>query len=436
MKATLRRSVSRTKSNEREAKRGAMLQINCFGSRLNAICAVSAALFACSCGSSNGAGTNAGGTSGVGGNTADNATGGSVGLATSTSDSSAGTSGACPVPIALQSGTDSVSFLAGVMVGTLVGSSEAGTADGNAATARFSNPVSIARVNDSMFIVADYDSSLLRQVDVGTGAVRTLTAVSSLSQPYGLALVNSVLFAHTDKNSLGAKDPSTGTIWSIDLSLGTETILAEDIGRPRAFAGLGSSQLLVGDDAHHVVSKFNLSSKALDLVAGVRDCGGYADGQSFNALFNGPAGVVVRSDGAFIVADAGNARIRLITTAGTVSTLAGDGVAATVDGPANTARFVHPRAIAIDALDNLYVSDDGAHRIRRVDNQGIVVTIAGAGSSVNAFADGSGDTAQFAGQEGIAVSRDGKTIYVADGTGGSEVANQQVFHRIRVVTLP
>jgi sugar lactone lactonase YvrE len=324
----------------------------------------------------------------------------------------------------------------GVTVSTLVGGSESGTADGDAATARFSNPVSIARITDSNLIVADYDSSLLRQVTAGTGTVATLPANASLSQPYGLAVVNNVLFAHTDKNTQGAKDQSTGTIWSIDTSLGTATVLQENLGRPRALAELGSSQLLIADDAHHVVNKFDLSSKALDLVAGVQDCRGYADGQSSKALFNGPAGVVVRSDGAFVVADAGNARIRLVTADGTVSTLAGDGVAATVDGPASTtARFVHPRAIAIDGLDNLYVSDDGAHRIRRIDTQGIVVTIAGAGNSANAFADGSGETARFAGQEGIAVSRDGKTIYVADGTGGSEDPAQQVFHRIRIVTL-
>jgi DNA-binding beta-propeller fold protein YncE len=296
--------------------------------------------------------------------------------------------------------------------------------------------VSIVRITDTNLIVADYDSSLLRQVDAATGAVTTLTPNSSLSQPYGLAVVNNLLYAHTDKNSLGAKDPSTGTIWSIDTSLGTATILGENLGRPRALAALGSSQLLAADDAHHVLNKFDLSSKVLDLVAGVKDCAGYGDGQSSKALFNGPAGVVVRSDGAYVVADAGNARIRLITTDGTVSTLAGDGVASTVDGPAQTARFVHPRAIAIDGSDNLYVSDDGAHRIRRIDKQGVVVTIAGAGNTANAFADGTGETAQFAGQEGIAVSLDGKTIYLADGTGGSEDPTQQAFHRIRVVTLP
>jgi DNA-binding beta-propeller fold protein YncE len=249
-------------------------------------------------------------------------------------------------------------------------------------------------------------------------------------------VINNVVFAHTDKNSLGDKDPSTGTVWSIDMSLGTETILGEDVGRPRALARLGSGQLLFADDAHHIVGKFDISSKLVELVAGSKDCGGYADGLSSKALFNGPAGVVVRSDGAVIVADAGNARIRLITTDGTVSTLAGDGVAATVDGPANAARFVHPRAIAIDAFDNLYVSDDGAHRIRRVDKEGSVVTIAGAGNTANDFADGSGEIARFAGQEGIAVSDDGKTIYVADGTGVSETATQQNFHRIRVLTLP
>jgi DNA-binding beta-propeller fold protein YncE len=340
------------------------------------------------------------------------------------------------VPLPLQDGSDAVTFLTGVTVGTLVGSSESGTADGDAATARFSNPVSIIRITDTILVVADYDSSLLRRIDAGTGAVTSLPANASLSQPYGLAVLNGVLFAHTDKSTLGAKDQSTGTIWSIDTSLGTATVLGENLGRPRALTGLGTSQLLVGDDAHHVVNRFELASKVLSLVAGVQDCGGYADGPSSKAQFNGPAGVVVRSDGAFVVADAGNARIRLISSDGTVSTLAGDGVTATVDGPLNTARFVHPRAIAIDDFDNLYVSDDGAHRIRRVDANGAVVTIAGAGNPANAFADGGGEIARFAGQEGIAVSRNGKTIYVADGTGGSEDPTQQEFHRIRVITIP
>ena len=379
-----------------------------------------------------------GGNTGSGGSSSSSqggqqSTGGSLGVG---GGASGGSSGQCPVPPAPQPGGDSVTFLSGVTVSTLVGGPDAGTANGDAATARFSNPVSIARLTDSSLVVSDYDSALIRKVESVTGAVTTVTAIGSNAQPYGLAVLNGVVFAHTDRNSLGEKSSLTGTIWSIDSTTGTPTVQAENLGRPRALAGLGSNQLLLADDVHQVVLKFDLNSKAIDLITGIRDCRGFVDGNNSEALFNKPTGIVVRSDGAFIVADSGNARVRVITTDGTVSTLAGDGVAATVDGPANTARFVSPRAIAIDASDNLYISDDGAHRIRRIDKNGVTVTIAGAGGTINDFADGSGETAKFAGQEGIAVSSDGKTLYVADGNGGSEDPAQLNFHRIRAIALP
>ncbi len=112
------------------------------------------------------------------------------------------------------------------------------------------------------------------------------------------------------------------------------------------------------------------------------------------------------------------------------------GTAATVDGPGSSASFVTPRALAIDADNNIYVSDPGARRIRRIDPAGNVVTVAGAGGDTNGFQDGQGSAARFAGQEGLALSADGKTLYVADGNGGTEVAAQTAYHRIRRVTLP
>jgi sugar lactone lactonase YvrE len=65
-----------------------------------------------------------------------------------------------------------------------------------------------------------------------------------------------------------------------------------------------------------------------------------------------------------------------------------------------------------------------------------VVTVAGAGGVVNGFEDGDGAEARFAGQEGIALSADGKILYVADGNGGAEDEDELSFHRIRRVHLP
>src|SRR5205814_1863946 len=112
-----------------------------------------------------------------------------------------------------------------------------------------------------------------------------------------------------------------------------------------------STGLALADFVNDVVAILDQGSKGLTVLAGTKDCRGFADGAGDEALFNAPAGIVERSDHSLIVSDSGNRRIRIIAADGSVSTLAGDGTAATVDGPGASARFVRPRALAIDAND-------------------------------------------------------------------------------------
>jgi len=316
----------------------------------------------------------------------------------------------------------------------LVGGSEPGTDDGDANTAKLSNPVSIVRVSGSMFAVADYDSALIRSVTTG-GMVTTVPTADSFSQPYGLSVIGGNLLVQTDGNPKLEKDAESGTLWQVRFPSGPAAVFAENLGRPRAFVQTSSGTIVLADFNHSVVESLDETSKTR-VIAGAADCAGFADGKGTAAMFNSPGGVVERSDHSLVVSDSGNHRLRLVSIDGTVSTLAGDGTAATVDGPSASASFVRPRALAIDSNDNVYVSDDGAHRIRRVDSSGNVVTIAGAGGDANGFADGPGSKALFAGQEGLALSDDGKTVYVADGNGGTEDQTQAAYHRIRRVNLP
>jgi DNA-binding beta-propeller fold protein YncE len=145
-----------------------------------------------------------------------------------------------------------------------------------------------------------------------------------------------------------------------------------------------------------------------------------------------PYGVAVLPDGRAVVADQTANRLSVIAPGGGASVYAGGGGTGTVDGAATAARFSQPKALAADAAGNVYVSDVGSHRIRRVAPDGTVTTLAGSGQA--GFKDGPGQQAQFYGQEGLAVTPDGHTVYVADGTNGDD--GSPPYNRIRKLTIP
>lgn len=106
---------------------------------------------------------------------------------------------------------------------------------------------------------------------------------------------------------------------------------------------------------------------------------GFADGTGSGASFNTPSGLALGSDGNLYVADTGNNRIRKVTPQGAVFTIAGDGDAGYVDGPAAQARFNGPIGVAVDARGNVFVADTYNDRIRMISPDGQVSTVAGAG---------------------------------------------------------
>jgi sugar lactone lactonase YvrE len=135
--------------------------------------------------------------------------------------------------------------------------------------------------------------------------------------------------------------------------------------------------------------------------------GGYADGTAARAQFSGPTGVAVDQDNNVYVADTGNNRLRKIAPDGTVTTVAGSGVAGYVNGPAQAAQFSGPAGVTVRTDGTLYIADTGNGAIRRVDTQGIVSTV---------------------GDRGVLMTPDqlttdtGGTIFVTDRTGNRIVA--------------
>jgi sugar lactone lactonase YvrE len=143
---------------------------------------------------------------------------------------------------------------------------------------------------------------------------------------------------------------------------------------------------------------------------------GFADGIAAAAQFNTPSALAIDADGTIYVADTGNNAIRRVAPDGRVSTVAGDGVAGYRDGAAAQARFNGPIGVAIDGSGRLFVADTYNDRIRVIDRNGTVTTIAGGEPGA---LDGLAVDARFDTPCGVAVARDG-TLYVAD-TGNDAV---------------
>jgi len=198
--------------------------------------------------------------------------------------------------------------------------------NGSTGAPRFNFPQGLARRGDGAIIVADYSNGSLRSVDA-SGKVETL--VRGLRGPTGLVI------------------SSDGWIFVSERSGHCISIVKPDGG--------------------------------IVTLAGKPGQSGAADGSGDNARFNTPEGMLLDSDGSILVADASNHAIRRVTRGGDVTTVAGGlGVSGTVDGPADQARFYGPRSLARGRDGALYVADQGNYAIRRVGEDGVVSTYAGA----------------------------------------------------------
>jgi len=139
---------------------------------------------------------------------------------------------------------------------------------------------------------------------------------------------------------------------------------------------------------------------------------GSTDGTLATALFDEPRDIAIDKNGNIFVADGGNHTIRKITPGGTVSTFAGmAGAAAHVDATGTAARFNTPVSLVFDQNGNLYVADARNARIRKITPAGVVTTLAGNGVGFPAIAPGIGTAATIARPRFLTIDSQGNLYF-------------------------
>ena len=306
---------------------------------------------------------------------------------------------------------------------TVAGNGALGFADGNIADARFYQPTGIALDADGNIYVADSENHRIRKITAG-GTVSTLAGsgtsgsadgdgtAAQFNSPRAVAVdaTGNVYVADGINNKIRKITPA-GTVSTLAGSGASGFADGDGINAkfyfPKGIALDASGNLYVADDINHRIRKITPTG-TVTTIAG--STSGSDDGDGINAKFHSPRGVTLDAAGNIYVADAGNHRIRKITPAGTVSTIAGSTVGVT-EGIGTAAKFNGPAGIAVDASGNIYVADDENERIRKITTNGTVSTLAG--GFLQGFTDGVGGDAQFRSPTGLAIDASGN-IYVAD----------------------
>jgi hypothetical protein len=319
------------------------------------------------------------------------------------------------------------------MVTTLAGQAGSrGVADGTGSAARFYDPNGVAVDRSGNVYVADTYNHAIRKV-TPDGIVTTLAGQPARSGSSdgagGTARFNFPTGVAVDRaGTVYVADSNNDTIRKITPA-GVVTTLAGLAGSPGGTDGTGgtarfkqpygvavdgSGNVFVSDSGNYTIRKITPAGD-VTTVAGEAGNQGTTDGAGGGARFFQPTGVAVDESGNVYVADRMLCRIRKVTPAGVVTTLAGQGTPGSEDGTGSTARFQYPQGVAVDGAGNLYVADTFNHTIRRITPGGVVTTLAGKAGSGDSpgFADGTGSAARFKYPTGVAVDGVGN-VYVAD----------------------
>jgi sugar lactone lactonase YvrE len=228
--------------------------------------------------------------------------------------------------------------------------------EGAAATTAQIYPYGITvDVNDNLYI-ADFTNYRVREISAATGTIKTVAG-------------NGTASSNDTHDGMAATSASLSTVYGTALDLNGNLYIADLSDRVRE---VNAATSIISTVAGSGVAGYALTTQVGD------------GGAATAGYLQSPQGVSVDAAGNVYIADTTRNRVRKVSPAGVITTIAGNGTAAFAGdgGPATSAELSSPTGVAVDASGNVYVSDTGNNRIRLITPGGIISTYAGTGTGV------------------------------------------------------
>ena len=156
---------------------------------------------------------------------------------------------------------------------------------------------------------------------------------------------------------------------------------SSSLNSPRNVAIDSSGNLFIADQNNHRIRRVDFQG-SITTVAGNGTAGFSGDGSvATSAALNNPTGVAVDAQGNLFIADSGNARIRKVSPAGTIITIAGNGIVGfAAEGVLAINTSLAPAGVAVDSSGNVFIAAKSTNRIHKVGTNGLIFTVAGTGT--------------------------------------------------------